>query len=81
MPLRVGTARKIVDATAADHGLIAVVVVATPNPGFWHVLVSILLATAEARKELLMRRAKTWSVQLSMTELDLAREAAFPHVF
>ena len=59
MPLRVGTARWIVDATAAVHGLLAAVAVATAAPSFLHVLVAFTLAASEVRKELQMRRAQT----------------------
>ena len=81
MTLRVGTARQIVGATAAVHGLLAIVAAATATPGFLHVLMPLTLAASEARKELQRRRLQSWPAERNRTELDLEREAEFGHVF
>lgn len=81
MPLRLGTARQIANAITVVNGLVAALSISTAAPGLVHVLLPLVFAASERAKALQSRKLQSWPVELSRREVDVAREAAFPHVF
>ena len=81
MPRCVGTAREVAEAAAVVHGLLLVASAAAVAPGVLQVVLPYALAADERWKGLKRRESQSWPVELSMPEVNLAREAAFPHVF
>ena len=81
MPRRVGTAREVAEATAVVNGLLLVASAAAVAPGLLQVVLPFALAAHERCEGLKRRESQSWPAELSLSEVNLAREAAFPHVF
>ncbi len=81
MPRCVGTAREVAEAAAAINRLLMVVAAAVVAPPVLQIILPFALAANERWKGLRMRESQSWTVHLSLLEVNLAREAAFPNVF
>ena len=81
MPRRVGTAREVAEAAAVVHALVMVVSAVAAAPGVLQVVLPYALAADERWKGLKRRESQSWPAELSLREVNLAREAVYPHVF